>query len=296
MANALLGNKAGRPMRLPVLFLCLAGTVVGCSDQASSSGKKVPSGAGQAAIGNPEKSVEDQGFLTGGDALWDTPALPAPTGMTIAGVEVPTMIVEGFLASPWADFCATQPSDTALEAMTTSFYADGQQIFGELVRGVLLLREAESQFPQLATDEVDHFQHQMQLAAGQSVFDAMERHYGPEGVRAHVERRLRLVKLEAEFAKYAPEVTEEELYDLYDHEVLAKLPPSAAERENIDVSFDAMAPKLRGPLQQKKTRLEMERWIDEHIGGVEVTVDLADGKQLHWTEPTPATAVEADGE
>jgi len=48
-----------------------------------------------------------------------------------------------------------------------------------------------------------------------------------------------------------------------------------------------MAPKLRAPLQQKKTRLEMERWIDEHIGGVEVVVELASGRILKWTEETP---------
>jgi len=283
MAPAQVGQmKTESLSRFSVLFLVLAACLpAACSD----SQKPAVVGGGQAkqsAQGNA-----DAGLSFDGDLLWETAALPAPKGMTVAGVAVPAMVVEGYLESPWTEFSGQGQEGRSLEDITADFYADGHERFGELVRGVLLLREAESQFPKLDLEEVDHFQEQMLRAAGQAVFDAIERRYGPEGVTAHVERRLRLTKLEIAFQEYAPEVTDEELYEIYDREILANLPDNKATIEGVDVSFAAMAPKLRAPLQQKKTRLEMERWIDEHIGGVEVVVELASGRILKWTEETP---------
>ena len=71
--------------------------------------------------------------------------------------------------------------------------------------------------------------------------------------------------------------------------------PEQARNEGIDISFAAMEPRLRGPLQQRRVREQMELWIDEHIGGVEVEVDLASGDVLRWTETTPEPA-SGDGE
>lgn len=286
MAQAHLGLMQTENLsRFSVLFLALATCLpVACSDadkpSAQDGGK--PAAGGQAEA--------DEGMTFDGDLLWETSALPAPNSMTIGGEAVPAMVVEGFLESPWAEFSGFGQEGRSLEEITADFYADGHERFGELVRGVLLLREAESQFPELEAAEVDHFREQMFRAAGEAVFDAIERRYGPEGVTAHVERRLRLTKLEVVFQEFAPEVTDEELYEIYDREVLANLPENKATIEGVDVSFAAMAPKLRAPLQQKKTRLEMERWIDEHIGGVEVVVELASGRVLKWTEETPEPA------
>ncbi len=286
MAQALLGPmKTESLSRFSVLFLALAAALpMSCSDADPSStqgaGKTAPLTQGQA----------EEGLSLDGDLLWETAALPAPKSMTIAGAVVPPMVVEGYLESPWTEFSGLGQDGRSLEDITADFYADGHERFGELVRGVLLLREAESQFPELEADEVGHFREQMLRAAGEAVFDAIERRYGPEGVTAHVERRLRLTKLEIVFQEFAPEVTDEELYEIYDREVLANLPENKATIEGVDVSFAAIAPKLRAPLQQKKTRLEMERWIDEHIGGVEVVVELASGRVLKWTEETPEPA------
>lgn len=286
MVQALLGQmKAEDLSRFSVLFLALAACLpVSCSDADPPSTQ----GAGYTAPVTQDQA--DEGLSFDGDLLWETAALPAPRSMTIAGVVVPPMVVEGYLESPWTEFSGLGQEGRSLEDITADFYADGHERFGELVRGVLLLREAESQFPELEAEEVDSFREQMLRAAGEAVFDAIERRYGPKGVTAHVERRLRLTKLEFVFQEFAPEVTDEELYEIYDREVLANLPENKATIEGVDVSFAAMAPKLRAPLQQKKTRLEMERWIDEHIGGVEVVVELASGRVLKWTEETPEPA------
>lgn len=283
MAQAHLGDwKTEGLSGLSVLLLVFTAMLpVGCS------GSDKPAYQGNAGSGSTSEDAGEENFLSGGDMLWETPALPAPKQMTIAGIVVPAMVVEGYLESPWTGFTGLRGDHVNAEDVQQEFYGDGQDRFGELVRGVLLLREAESQFPALETEEVGHFHEQMLRAAGQAVFDAIERRYGPEGVTAHVERRLRLAKLEAVFMEFAPAVTDEELYEIYDQEILANLPENQASIEGVDVSFAAMAPKLRAPLQQKKTRLEMERWIDEHIGGVEVVVELADGRELRWKEKTP---------
>jgi len=286
MAQAQMGQtKTESLSRFSVLFLALAACLpVACSDADKPSAQEGGNSVAGAQAG------ADEGLSFDGDLLWETAALPVPKSMTIAGDVVPPMVVEGYLESPWTEFSGFGQDGRSVEDITADFYADGHERFGELVRGVLLLREAESQFPELEADEVNHFQEQMLRAAGQAVFDAIERRYGPEGVTAHVERRLRLAKLEVVFQEFAPEVTDEELYEIYDREILANLPENKATMEGVDVSFAAMAPKLRAPLQQKKTRLEMERWIDEHIGGVEVVVELASGRVLEWTEETPEPA------
>jgi hypothetical protein len=288
MVDALTGNRMTEGLRGPSVFLLaiLAFAPACTRHPVAVTGPQDAAGSGDSG----------PGFLEDGESLWDTPPLPAPIAMRIGGEAVPAQIFEGYLASPWNEFVgAPDQEGMSPDEVTARFYADGPALFGELARGVILLREAESQFPELDPVEFEHYRMSMLSAAGQAVFDAIERNYGPEGVTAHVERRLRLHKLEQVFATVTPEVSDEELYEIYDKEVLANMTPEQARNEGIDISFAAMEPRLRGPLQQRRVREQMELWIDEHIGGVEVEVDLASGDALRWTETTPESAF-ADGE
>lgn len=217
--------------------------------------------------------------------LWDTPPLPSPMILTVDGVEIPAEISHSHLLRPWTTLCADEGFGLEVSQLTEAFLRDPQELFRPLIRGVVLLREAENRFPKLNEEEVLHFQEQMELAVG-TTMEALLNRYGQDGWERHVVRRLRLRLLHDEFSRLAPEVTEEEVYALYDSEVLAKLPnmdPAVGE----DVSFEALAPKLRLRLELDRATELQEAWIDAEMEGLVIELQLPGDRTEKWVEHSP---------
>ena len=264
-----------------ISLLLLCGGTLACSDgepvdlQAREAGEATDR---PVPWGNPELA-EEQGLL------WDTPPLPSPMTLIIDGKVVLDEITHSFLLTPWSTHCADEGFGLDVAQLTEGFLADPEELFYPLVRGVLLLREAEARFPKLNDEEVEHFQKQMEVAVGTAMEALLDR-YGQDGWERHVQRQLRKRLLKAEFSALAPEVTEDDVYRLYDTDVLAKLPnldPAVGE----DVSFAALEPKLRFRLEQDRATEMEEAWIDVELEGRAIEVILPDGRTESWTTHSP---------
>lgn len=275
------------PSRLSVFFLSLILLGLGACSQGDSP-KPVantaggPAGNGAAASTDAQASgFLDEGAPEEGDFLWDTPDLPAGIHLTIADVAVEKNITEAYLMSLWSEYSATMAVGTPTEELAKGFFVDPPQLFDNLVRGVILLREAEARFPNPDPAAVKAFQERMEGAAG-STKDLLIRRYGEEGWNAHVLRRYRLDLILEDFEHHCAQVTEEELYAYYDEKVLGELPP-LDQRDGLDVSFEAMRDMLYHNLMRGRAVEAQEAWIDEVIVGVGVEADLPYGYSRSWT-------------
>ena len=219
--------------------------------------------------------------------LWDTPPLPDPLRVTVGGEVVPHEVGLAYFTARWSEHCAEEGFGLSAEALTKGFLADPQPMITPFVRGVVLLREAEARFPELNAQHFSEYRIQMEAAAGTAV-DALIRRYGEDGWVRHIERQFRLRMLKAEFSTLSEEVTEAEVYALYESEVLAKLPsldPAVGE----DVSFAALESRLRARLEVERATDAQERWIDEQMEGLAVKVELPGDRVEEWTESAPVT-------
>lgn len=279
MDSSIAAEGLKRLSAISLLLLC--GGTLACSDgepvdlQAREAGEATDR---PVPWGNPELA-EEQGLL------WDTPPLPSPMTLIIDGKVVLDEITHSFLLTPWSTHCADEGFGLDVAQLTEGFLADPEELFYPLVRGVLLLREAEARFPKLNDEEVEHFQKQMEVAVGTAMEALLDR-YGQDGWERHVQRQLRKRLLKAEFSALAPEVTEDDVYRLYDTDVLAKLPnldPAVGE----DVSFAALEPKLRFRLEQDRATEMEEAWIDVELEGRAIEVILPDGRTESWTTHSP---------
>lgn len=272
--------QTGSRFRLPVFvvtLLCCA--FPACSGEEPSDNKPdlQARGASDGEQANPWGADPN-----GGTDLWDTPPLPNPISITIAGEAVADEIGLAYFLARWSEYCAEEGFGLGAEKLTEGFLADPQALISPFVRGVILLREAESRFPVLDQKHLNNYRTQMEMAAGSSV-DALKKRYGVDGWERHVERQFRLRMLKAEFATLAEEITEEDVYALYDADVLAKLPsldPAVGE----DVSFEALESRLRARLEVERANEVQEQWIDEQMEGLEVKVELPGGRVEQWTE------------
>ncbi len=282
----------GGPARLPVFFLTatfgLAGLVACSGEVDSTSETDTAQVSGFLDEGQQEPATASgfgEGFDAGGKLLWNTPDLPEGIEMSVSGTPVDYNIVEGFLLPKWSEYASSLPLETPEAELIAGFFQDQEEVFYELVRGVLLLTEAELRFPELDEHELEHFRERMEGAAG-TAKDTLVARYGADGWAAHVERRFRLQLILDEYQQYAPEVTEEELYDFYDSEILANL-PEPEKREHIDISFKAMEPTLRANLMKGRAVDAQEAWLDEQVVGVKVAVKLPAGLSHNWTITEP---------
>jgi hypothetical protein len=283
----------GGPTRLPVFFLSavlFTAVFAACSGKAESSESHKSSQANgnvpatESTTSAGEQAVafgEGEDFAEAGDLLWDTPDLPAGIALEINGVEVDYFVVEGFLLPKWSGYASLLPLETPVEQLTQEYFANPEEVFYELVRGVVLLREAEARFPVLDEHELQLYKERMEGAAG-TAKDSLIARYGAAGWAAHVERKFRLHLILNEYQKYAPELTEEELYAFYDSEILANL-PEPEKREHIDISFQSMEPALRANLMKGRAIDAQEAWLDGEIIGVKVKATLPAGLSKSWT-------------
>jgi len=219
------------------------------------------------------------------DLLWDTPPLPAPIVVSLDGKVVPAEIHEAYLVNQWTSHCAAHDFESSVEQLTTSFFEHPQESFTPFLRGVILLQEAESRYPELSAEDVAHYREQMEFAAGLA-FQALIKRMGEDGWQRHVERQFRLRLLAKDFVQYAAEVTEEQVMDVYDRDVLSQLPTMEA-AQGEDVSYATMKEGLRARLEKEAAVDAQEAWIDEQMEGREVKVVLPDGSEHAWQMHTP---------
>ena len=272
----------GGRIRPPVFFLAAALSVA-----ASCSGDSAPDLQARATTGAPDTSTpwSEVASAQDGEMLWDTPPLPHPLTLTVDGEKVLSEVVDAYLLALWAAHCAEESYGLEVEKLSAAFLHDPQELFRPLVRGVVLLREAERRFPQLNEEGVRRYQERMEQAIG-TTLQSLLRRYGEDGWHRHVERQFRLRLLKAEYSAAAPEVSEQEVFELYDRDVLAMLPTlDAAVGE--DISFAALEPKLRARLESDRATALQESWIDEEMEGRSVRVTLPDGREESWQEHSP---------
>jgi hypothetical protein len=306
----------GGPTRLPVFFLTailITAVLAACSGEdkpsqpettgaggfldgangAIDDGSKVTEG-GSATTGNNSDGTFDLGepgeemrptfgedSMAAGEFLWDTPDLPEGIALEINGVAVDHFVVASYLLPPWSAYASRQPLETPVAELTTSYFADPEVVSYELVRGIVLLREAEARFPELDEHELEHYRERMEGAAG-TAKDSLIKRYGAVWWAAHVERKFRLQLILNEYREYAPEVTDEELYEFYDSEILANL-PEPEKREHIDISFKSMEPSLRENLMKGRAVDAQEAWLNGEIIGVTVKATLPANLSKSWT-------------
>lgn len=210
--------------------------------------------------------------------IWRSPDLPWPWSLEIEGRAVEEEILRGYLESEWADAAASRAGglDPAVEvdnaALLRDFCADPEARFGALVEDVLLLREAEARFPRLDPAEVEAFEQEMGAAVG-GPFEALRRKLGEEGLRRHVERRLRLVKVSELLAADAPAVTVDELAAEYQRVVDGlELPPGAD-----GPSFAELEERLRRELTARRQDETVLAWQAARRAGVAARLVRPDG-------------------
>lgn len=294
----------GGPLRLPVLFsaVLMAAVLTACSD---SDDPVDPSGNG-ASQNNANTSgfldegtggdsqttqVEDNGpqfgdaDLAGDGTLWETPELPGGIKVEIAGTAVEHYVVEGYLLPKWSTYASSFPLETPVDNLIAGFFAAPEELFYDFVRGVVLLREAETRFAEYDEHALEDYKYRMEGAAGMAK-DSLVKRYGIDGWNAHVERKFRLQLLLDDFQQYAAEVTEEELFAFYDSEILAQL-PEPEKREHIDISFTAMEPAIRANLMKGRAVDAQEEWLDGQLEGVTVKTTLPAEFSHSWVLTGP---------
>ena len=263
-----------------LLTLLLAGGVGACG---KSEPPELNAGQGNAEVddqpwGNVEAAAE-QGLL------WDTPPLPEPLVISLDGKEIPAEIHHGHLVNQWTSYCAEQGFGASVEELTEGFFEQPEELLTPFLRGVILLQEAELRFPELSEQDVARYRKQMEFAAGLAFESLLER-LGEDGWQRHVERQFRLRMLADDFIQYAAEVTEEEVMDAYDRDVLSQLSTMEV-AAGEDISYATMKDNLRARLEKEAAVDAQEAWIDDQMEGREVKVILPNGSEHAWQMHTP---------
>jgi len=224
-------------------------------------------------------AAEDAGLL------WDTPPLPEPIVISLDGEVIPAEIQHAFLTRHWSTHCAEQGFGFSVEELQKGFFASPEELVTPYLRGVILLQEAEARFPDLEEFDVADYGERMKYAAGLA-FESLIKRMGKDGWQRHVERQFRLRLLEEDFMRYASNVTEQDVMDIYDQDVLAQLPTMDA-AEGEDVSYAALKDNLRARLEKEAAIDAQEAWIDEQMEGRAAKVVLPDGSEHSWQMHTP---------
>lgn len=217
----------------------------------------------------------------GGDAegvLWEIPDFPGPVTVQVAGRAVDPVIVHGYLLPLWTEHWSARNA-AGLKPTAASFYDDPQALFTPLVRGIVLLQEAELRWPELPAADLERAHAEMAANTGE-VLAALERRIGAEGVKAHVSRELRKRLLLEAFGAEAPEVTEDEVYARYDA-MMAEM-NDASVLLDMGIDYAALGPQIRADLERARAVDLQEAWIDERMPGTRVSVSLPGQVPMRW--------------
>lgn len=210
--------------------------------------------------------------------LWEVPDLPGPVTVEVSGQPVDPVLVHGYLLPLWTEHWS-QRSAAGLDATAASFYDNPRSLFTPLVRGIVLLQEAESRWPQLSEVEVSMLRDDMAANTGEA-FEALERRIGPAGMRAHVERELRKRRLLAEFAAEALEVTDDEVFARYEAMMAEVDEPGLL--LDAGVNFATLEPQIRADLERARAIELQEAWIDEQMPLARVVCNLPELGAVSW--------------
>ncbi len=217
-------------------------------------------------------------FPEQGGVLWEVPALPAPVELEVNGKRVDQVVVEGYLLSPWAEHWSRSAAE-GRQPSAEAFFAQPRELFTPLVRGMLLIHEAETRWPVLEGEEVGQLQAEMLGGAG-GVYRALLDRLGESGMRAHVEREVRKRRLLDEFAAEIVPLTDEDLYRRYDELMAGVDQPELLIERGLD--FSALEPKIRAELTRERAIAVQEAWIDERLPSARVRVILPGGRVEAW--------------
>lgn len=221
---------------------------------------------------------EPRDFAGGGETLWEVPPLPAPIGLEVDGRAVDPVVVEGYLTTLWAEHM-TQSAAAGAPPSAESFLADPRALFTPLVRGMLLIHEAEERWPELPAEDLERLRAEMAVGAGGAYAALLDR-IGEEAMRAHVARELRKRKLLEAFGAEAEPVTDEEVFRRYD-EMMAGVDDPAPLLER-GLNFQALEPRLRAELAREHAVRAQEAWIDARLPGAHVRAFLPGGREVAW--------------
>jgi hypothetical protein len=212
------------------------------------------------------------------DVLWEVPPLPWPITLEINGHAVDPVVVEGYLMTPWSEHM-TAVANAGAEPSAEVFLADPRALLTPLVRGMLLIHEAEARWPALAAEESAAMREEMARGAGGAYAALLER-IGEESMNAHVARELRKRKLLAEFMAEAGPATDEEVFRRYD-EIMADI-EDPGELLARGVNFEMLEPRIRAELERERGLQAQEAWIDGQLPDARVRVRLPDGREVNW--------------
>ena len=244
---------------------------------AACAPQSVAPGAGTAAAAPaPPTGSEPAGLL------WRVPDTPWPFYVAVDGQVVEEDVVKAYLDEPWSQFyteryLAQEQTAERIAQAEREFSTDVPALFENLVRGVMFLREAQRRYPELDEHEVESFRHSMQAEAG-GAYMVLEKTLGPEGVRVHVLRQLRMRKLEVELAESAPPITEEQVIAEYQR-ALSEIPP---EEVPVQPTFQEAAPFVRAYLEQNRRADAGNAWVDAHRAGVKTRVTRPNGTVVEF--------------
>lgn len=208
--------------------------------------------------------------------FWEVPELPEGIELEVDGRAVEPELIRGHLLPLWAE--AWDGTRTVAEA-AAELFADPRALFAPLVRGIVLLSEAERLWPEIEEEELHAFDEEMSRAAGE-VREALLRRIGAAGLRAHQEREIRKRRILAAFGAEAEPVREEEVYERYAEMLAAVDDPEALLRRGLD--FQALAPSIRADLENTRAVERQEAWLDERVPLARVRVRLPGGAAASW--------------
>lgn len=213
----------------------------------------------------------------GGEGLfWEIPDPPAGIVLEVDGRVVDAELIRGFLMQPWTE----QWDDALGEAeCARRLLADPRLLFEPLVRGVVLLHEAERRWPEIEAEELEHFDAEMRLAVG-AVHEALLRRLGAAGLRAHQEREIRKRRILAAFGVEAAPVSEDEVWARYEEMLGEVEQPELLVQRGLD--FQELAPRIRADLENTRAVEAQEAWIDARLAQTRVTVRTPDGREISW--------------
>jgi hypothetical protein len=214
----------------------------------------------------PEQGVE----------FWTVPELPTGAALEVNGRAVDPELVRAYLLPLWAE----RWDDHADRAEATrAFFAAPRALFEPLVRGVLLLQEAERRWPTLEEPLLAAADAEMQRVTG-AVYEALRQRIGAAGVRAHLERELRKRLLLEAFGAEAEPVREEEVYERYEAMLTEVDDPAALARRGVD--FAASAPQIRAELERARAVERQEAWLDAQEPTARVRATVPGGAVTAW--------------
>ena len=214
----------------------------------------------------PEQGVE----------FWTVPEVPAGAALEVNGRAVDPELLRGYLLPLWAE---RWDDHADLDEATRAFFAAPRALFAPLVRGVLLLQEAERRWPTLEEPLVAAADAEMQRASG-AVYEALRQRIGADGVRAHLEREVRKRLLLDAFGAEAEPVREEEVYARYEAMLIEVDDPAALARRGVD--FAASAPRIRAELERARAVERQEAWLDAQEPSARVRATVPGGAVTAW--------------